>query len=64
MRAEHVQAVLANRVDDLPEELREAYRFAEAVVTRNGEEDSRVSRYQTCAGIRSKLLEDGCSCVS
>jgi alkylhydroperoxidase family enzyme len=38
--AEQVQAVLDNRVDDLPEELREAYRFAEAVVSRNGEEDS------------------------
>lgn len=38
--AEHVQAVLDNRCEDLPEELREAYRFAEAVVTRNGEEET------------------------
>src|SRR5688572_10075675 len=44
MPAEHVQAVLDNRVDDLPDELREAYRFAQAVVTRSGEEDSLRER--------------------
>ena len=38
--AEHVQAVLDGRLDDLPEELREAHHFAEAVVTRNGDEDA------------------------
>lgn len=42
--AEYVQAVLDHRADDLPEELREAYLFAEAVVTRNGEEDSLRER--------------------
>jgi AhpD family alkylhydroperoxidase len=38
--AEQLQAVLDGRVDDLSEELREAHQFAEAVVTRNGEEDA------------------------
>lgn len=42
--AEHLRAVLDGKPDDLPEELREAYRFAEAVVTRNGEEDALRER--------------------
>jgi alkylhydroperoxidase family enzyme len=37
--AELLQAVLDGRLDDLPEELKEAYRFAEAVATQSGEED-------------------------
>ena len=38
--AEQLQAVLDGRLDELPEDLREAYQFAEAVVLRNGEEDA------------------------
>jgi alkylhydroperoxidase family enzyme len=38
--AEVVRAVLDGRLDDLPEELRDAYRFAEAVVKASGEEDA------------------------
>jgi alkylhydroperoxidase family enzyme len=38
--AAQLQAVLDGRLDDLPEELREAHHFAEAVVTRNGQEDA------------------------
>jgi alkylhydroperoxidase family enzyme len=37
--AELLRAVLNGKWDGLPEELRDAYRFAEAVVTGNGEED-------------------------
>jgi AhpD family alkylhydroperoxidase len=37
--AEQLQSVLDGNPDRLPEELTEAYRFAEAVVTRNGQED-------------------------
>jgi alkylhydroperoxidase family enzyme len=37
--AEVLRAVLDGNPDALPEELRDAYRFAEAVVTANGEED-------------------------
>ncbi|MBI3863124.1 MAG: hypothetical protein HY290_14635 [Planctomycetia bacterium] len=36
---ELLRAVLDGKLDALPEELSEAYRFAEAVVTANGEED-------------------------
>ena len=36
--AEILRAVLDGKLDGLPEELREAYRFADAVVTANGEE--------------------------
>ncbi|MEX2137965.1 MAG: hypothetical protein WD894_01800 [Pirellulales bacterium] len=38
--AELLRGVLDGKPDDLPEELREAYCFAEAVVTANGEEDA------------------------
>ena len=38
--AELLRAVLDGKLDDLPQELREAYRFAEAVVTKSGEEDA------------------------
>jgi alkylhydroperoxidase family enzyme len=41
---EMLRAVLDGKLDDLPEELREAYRFAEAVVTANGEEDALRER--------------------
>jgi len=34
-----LQAALAGKVDALPESLRDVYRFAEAVVTANGEDD-------------------------
>jgi alkylhydroperoxidase family enzyme len=37
---EQLQSVLDGSPDRLPEELTEAYRFAEAVVTRNGQEDA------------------------
>src|SRR5712692_3611012 len=37
---ELLRAVLDGKLDALPEELREAYRFAEAVLTANGEEDA------------------------
>jgi len=37
--AEVLRAVLDGKPDGLPEELRDAYYFAEAVVTANGEED-------------------------
>jgi alkylhydroperoxidase family enzyme len=36
---EHLRAVLDRKLDGLPEELKDAYCFAEAVVTRNGDED-------------------------
>jgi alkylhydroperoxidase family enzyme len=42
--AEILRAVLDGKLDDLPEELRDAYRFAEAVVTANGEEDALRER--------------------
>src|SRR6266849_8019108 len=38
--AELWRAVLDGKLDALPEELRDAYRFAEAVMTANGEEDA------------------------
>jgi alkylhydroperoxidase family enzyme len=38
--AELLRAVLDGKLDRLPEELRDAYHFAEAVVTANGEEDT------------------------
>jgi alkylhydroperoxidase family enzyme len=42
--AEQLRAVLDGKLDDLPEELVDAYRFAEAVVTRNGEEGALRER--------------------
>jgi len=42
--AEVLRAVLDGKLDDLPEELRDACRFAEAVLTANGEEDSLRER--------------------
>ncbi len=39
-----VRAVLDERLDDLPEELRDAYRFAEAVVKNSGQEDALRER--------------------
>jgi alkylhydroperoxidase family enzyme len=42
--AEILRAVLDRRLDDLPEELREAYRFAEAIVTADGEEGALRER--------------------
>jgi alkylhydroperoxidase family enzyme len=41
---EHLQAVLDGNPEGLPQELRDVYRFAEAVVTRNGEEDALRER--------------------
>jgi alkylhydroperoxidase family enzyme len=41
---EVLRAVLCGKPGDLPEELSDAYRFAEAVVTANGEEDSLRER--------------------
>lgn len=38
--AAQLRAVLDGKLDGLPEELAEAYHFAEAVVTANGEEDA------------------------
>ena len=38
--AELLRAVLDGKLDALPEELRDAYRFAEAVLAANGEEDA------------------------
>jgi alkylhydroperoxidase family enzyme len=38
--SEILRAVLDGKLDALPEELRDAYRFAEAVLTANGEEDA------------------------
>jgi hypothetical protein len=42
--AELLRAVLDGK-HDLPEELRDAYRFAEAVLTANGEEDAGGSAF-------------------
>jgi alkylhydroperoxidase family enzyme len=42
--AEILRAVLDGRLDDLPEELRDVYRFAEAVVKASGEEDDLRER--------------------
>src|SRR5262245_14662635 len=44
VRPEVVQAVLAFNPAGLPDDLAEAYRFAEAVVTRNGAEDELRER--------------------
>jgi alkylhydroperoxidase family enzyme len=41
---EQLRAVLDCKLDKLPDELRDAYRFAEAVVTRNGEEEGLRER--------------------
>jgi alkylhydroperoxidase family enzyme len=51
--AEVLQAVLDGRLDDLPEELREAYRFAEAVATQSGQEDE----WREC--IRQRYGDEG-----
>ena len=48
-----VQAVLDGQPDRLPDELAEAYRFAEAVVTQSGEEDALRER------IRSRHGDEG-----
>jgi alkylhydroperoxidase family enzyme len=42
--ADVLRAVLDGRPEDLPEELGDAYRFAEAVVTQSGEEDALRER--------------------
>ena len=44
--AQDLQAVLAAKPEALPEELAEAYRFAEAVVTKSGEENRLRERIQ------------------
>src|SRR5262245_20684104 len=41
---EQLRAALDGKPDDLPEELRDAYHFAMAVVTRNGDEDELRER--------------------
>lgn len=51
--AEQLQAVLDGRLHDLPEELREAHDFAQAVVMRNGHEDALRER------IRSRYGDEG-----
>jgi alkylhydroperoxidase family enzyme len=51
--AAQLQAVLAGSVEELPQELSEAYRFAEAVVTRNGDEDALRER------IRQRYGDEG-----
>jgi alkylhydroperoxidase family enzyme len=51
--ADVLQAVLDRRVDDLPEELADAYRFAEAVVTASGDEDYLRER------LRERYGEEG-----
>jgi hypothetical protein len=51
--AEVLQAVLDCRLDDLPEELRDAYRFAEAVATQSGAED------EWREGIRRRYGDEG-----
>jgi alkylhydroperoxidase family enzyme len=53
MPAEVLHAVLDGRPQDLNEELSDAYRFAEAVVTQNGEEDALRER------IRLKYGDEG-----
>lgn len=42
--AEVLRAVLDGKLDALPDELRDAYRFAEAVLAANGEEDALRER--------------------
>jgi len=51
--ADQLQAVLDGRVDELPEELREAYYFADAVVSRSGEADQWRER------IRQRYGDEG-----
>jgi alkylhydroperoxidase family enzyme len=48
--AEVLRAVLDAKPDALPEDLRDAYRFAEAVVTANGEEDMLRERIRLSYG--------------
>jgi alkylhydroperoxidase family enzyme len=50
MPAEVLRAVLHGSPDTLPEELRDAYRFAEAVVTANGEVDMLRERIRRTYG--------------
>jgi alkylhydroperoxidase family enzyme len=50
MPAEVLRAVLDGSPDTMPEELRDAYRFAEAVVTANGEEDMLRERIRRTYG--------------
>ncbi len=47
---EHVQAVIDRRVDDLPDELADAYRFAEAVCTASGDEEYLRDRIRQRSG--------------
>jgi alkylhydroperoxidase family enzyme len=53
MPVEQLRAVLDGKLDDLPEELRDAYGFAAAVLTPNGEEDALRER------IRLKYGDEG-----
>ena len=48
--AEQLQAVIDRRVDDLPEDLADAYRFAEAVCTSSGDEDYLRDRIREGSG--------------
>jgi alkylhydroperoxidase family enzyme len=50
---EHLQAALDGELDGLPEELKEVYCFAEAVVTRNGDDASLRER------IRQRYGDEG-----
>src|SRR5262249_36664478 len=52
-QAELLHAVLEGRVDDLPEEMREAYQFAEAVLAASGEEEQWRER------IRQRYGDEG-----
>jgi alkylhydroperoxidase family enzyme len=51
--ADQIRAVLDGKLDALPEEVRDAYRFAEAVLAANGEEDTWRER------IRLKYGDEG-----
>lgn len=51
--AEHLRSVLDRKPDELPDDLADAYRFAEAVVTANGDESSWRER------IRQRHGEEG-----
>jgi alkylhydroperoxidase family enzyme len=48
--AEHLRAVLDGKLDGLPEQLTDAYRFAEAVVTANGDADAWRERIRRSYG--------------
>lgn len=47
---DQLRDVVDGRVDALPEELKDAYRFAEAVLTANGDEDAWRERIRTRYG--------------